>query len=153
MSTTSEMAIRRSRRAIKAPQRLTSPGQVVERPQHRSSTPMDATAWSITYLSRQDARNQSWFRHLDFIKVTAEGIKKLLLTRSCENRFPEYVPPPLAPWRDPQAIRFSMKRASRKNESLSRNTPGLGKTHTTNFCINQVRILRCLPLPLFRALA
>ena len=35
MSTPSEMAVRRSGRAIKAPRQHTSPGQAVERPQHR----------------------------------------------------------------------------------------------------------------------
>ena len=70
---------------------------------------MDATAWSITYLSRQDARNQSWFRHLDFIKVTGEGIKKILWVPSMEKMHSEYVPPPLTLRRDPQAIRSFYK--------------------------------------------
>ena len=47
---------------------------------------MDATVWSITYLTRQDARNQPWFRHLDFIKVAGEGIKKILWVQSMEKR-------------------------------------------------------------------
>ena len=76
MSTPSEMAVRRSGRTIKAPRPHTSPGQAVERPQHRSDTPIDATAWSMTYLARQDVQNQPWFRHLDFAKVAEEAIKQ-----------------------------------------------------------------------------
>ena len=63
------MAVRQSGRTIKDPRPLTSPGQAMERPQHRSATPIDETAWSMTYLARQDARSQPWFRYLDFIKV------------------------------------------------------------------------------------
>ena len=69
MATTPKIAVRRSGRAAVPNRRFLSPGQDIERPQHRSATPMDATAWSITYLARQDARSQPWFRYLDFIKV------------------------------------------------------------------------------------
>ena len=31
----------------------------------------------VTLLQRQDARHQPWFKHLDFIKVGEEAIKKL----------------------------------------------------------------------------
>ena len=77
----------------------------MERPQHRSSHPIDATAWSITYLARQDARSQPWFRHLDFIKVGEEGIKKLFWVPSMANKYSEYISIPLALRRDPQTIR------------------------------------------------
>ena len=61
--------VRLSRRASTPVQRLSSPVQAEERPKHRSTTPMDARVWSIHFLQRQDARNQSWFRYLDSVKV------------------------------------------------------------------------------------
>ena len=75
-TTPSKIAPRRSGRATKANPRFSSPGYVVERPQHRSATPIDATVWSMRYLQRQDVRSQSWFRHLDFAKVPDEDINR-----------------------------------------------------------------------------
>ena len=46
---------------------------------------MDATAWSLRYLQRQDARHQPWFRHLDFVKMGEETIKKLLWVPSTDT--------------------------------------------------------------------
>ena len=36
---------------------------------NQSSTPMEASAWSIWYLTRQNLRFQPYFYYLDFIKV------------------------------------------------------------------------------------
>ena len=80
------MATRWSRRDIRRPQRLTSPGYDVVRPRHRSTWPMDATAWSVMYLARQDVRSQPWFRHLDFVKVPKEDIKKIFWAPNKYNR-------------------------------------------------------------------
>ena len=46
---------------------------------------MDATAWSLRYLQCQDARHQPWFKHLDFVKVGEEAIKKLFWAPSTET--------------------------------------------------------------------
>ena len=91
-----------SGRASKANQRFSSPGYVVVRPQHRSATPINASTYSVGYLTRQDARQESWFRHLDFVKVADGDIKKIFWTGFMEKKFREYVPVPLAMQRDPQ---------------------------------------------------
>ena len=85
MSTTPKIAVRRPGRAAQPNQRFISPGQAIERPQHCSATPMDATAWSLRYLQRQDARHQPWFKHLDFVKVGEEDIKKLFWVPSTDT--------------------------------------------------------------------
>ena len=95
MATTPKIAVRRSGRAAAPNQRFTSPGQAIERPQHRSATPMDATAWSITYLTRQDACSQPWFRHLDFVKVGQESTKKSFWTLSMEKMHSKCISIPL----------------------------------------------------------
>ena len=68
-TTPSKNVARRSKRAPKVTHRFSSPGYIVDRPQHRSAAPVDATAYSVGYLTRQGARQQSWFRHLDSANV------------------------------------------------------------------------------------
>ena len=75
---------------------------------------MDATAWSLRYLQRQDARHQPWFKHLDFIKVGEEDIKKVFWAPSYERIHSEYIPIPLALRRDPQTIRSYYKLGSKQ---------------------------------------
>ena len=103
-STPAKVPIRRSGRASKAPDRLTSPGYDVERPRHRSPTPMDATTWSLSYLRRQGLSSQPWFRHLDFVNMAEEDIKKLFWTPTMGEKHRQYVPVPLALRRDPRTI-------------------------------------------------
>ena len=59
-STPSRGTVRRSRHARKSAQRLSSPVQVNENPQHRFPTIMDARVYLISFLRHQDARSQSW---------------------------------------------------------------------------------------------
>ena len=103
-STPAKVPIRRSGRATKPTQHFSSPGYVVERPQHRSAAPVDATTYSVGFLKRQDARQQPWFRDLDFVKVAEADIKTIFWTGFMEEKFREYIPVPLALRRDPQAI-------------------------------------------------
>ena len=42
---------------------------IVEQPQHWSTIPMNVMLWSMDYLTRQYACNQSLFYHLDSVKV------------------------------------------------------------------------------------
>ena len=95
MTTTPKIAVRRSGRAAAPNRRFLSPGQDIKRPQHRSCTPIDATAWSLRYLKRQDARHQPWFRHLDFAKVGEESTKKSFWNRSMDKRQSECISIPL----------------------------------------------------------
>ena len=74
----------------------------MERPKHRSAAPVDATAWSMRYLQRQEVKSQPWFRHLDFAKLADEDIKKTFWTGFLEEKFKKYIPIPLAMRRDPQ---------------------------------------------------
>ena len=101
-TTPSRNVARWSGRASKPTPRFSSPGHVVERPQHRSAAPVDATAWSMRYLQRQEVKSQPWFRHLDFAKLADEDIKKTFWTDTMEKKFKDYIPIPLAMRRDPQ---------------------------------------------------
>ena len=96
-------------RVVKAPQRLTSPGHVVERPRYRSSAPMDATVWSVSYLTRQGICAKPWFRHLDFVNTAEEDIKQIFWTSVMEKKHREYVSIPLALRMGPRKIRFFYK--------------------------------------------
>ena len=95
MATTPKIAVRRSGRAAAPNQRFISPGQAIDRPQHRSAAPMDATAWSVACLTRQGVRSQPWFRHLDFAKVGEESTKKSFWNRSMDKRQSECISIPL----------------------------------------------------------
>ena len=82
---------------------------------------MDATAWSIIYLARQDAHSQPWFRHLDFGKVGEEATKRLFWAPSYEKIHSEYIPIPLALRRDPQTIRcYYQLGAKQKRKQVER---------------------------------
>ena len=96
LTTPSKNVARRSGRASRPTQRFSSPGYVVERPQHRSAAPVDATTYSVGFLKRQDARQQPWFRDLDFVKVAEADIKAIFWTDTMEGKFSEYIPIPLA---------------------------------------------------------
>ena len=64
-TTPSKNVARRSKRAPKVTQHFSSPGYIRERPQHRSALTVDATTYSVGYLTRQGVRHQSWFCILD----------------------------------------------------------------------------------------
>ena len=76
------------------------------RPEHRSGTPVDATLWCPRYLRRQGIQNKPWFRHLDFIKMDVDDIRKILWTDHVKKKCGEFTPPPpVALRRDPKMIR------------------------------------------------
>ena len=60
-TTPSKNVVRRSGRASKPTQRFSSPGYVMERPQHRSAAPIDASTCAMGFLIRQDALKQAEF--------------------------------------------------------------------------------------------
>ena len=120
LTTPSKNVARRSGRASRPTQRFSSPGYVVERPQHRSAAPVDATTYSVGFLKRQDARQQPWFRDLDFVKVAEADIKKIFWTSFMEEKFSEYIPIPLALRRDPQAIRNFYNKGLQQKRNLVR---------------------------------
>ena len=120
LTTPSKNVARRSGRASRPTQRFSSPGYVVERPQHRSAAPVDATTYSVGFLKRQDARQQPWFRDLDFVKVAEADIKKIFWTSFMEEKFSEYIPIPLALRRDPQSIRTFYNKGLQQKRDLVR---------------------------------
>ena len=70
-----------SGRASKPTQRFSSPGYVMERPQHQSSAPTDASTYAMGFLIRQDARQQAWFLpsvlcHDDLMGTIASVLKR-----------------------------------------------------------------------------
>ena len=119
-TTPSKNVARRSGRASKPTPRFSSPGYVVERPQHRSAAPVDASTYAVGFLIRQDARQQPWFRHLDFVKVAEADIKRIFWTGFLEGKFSEYIPIPLALRRDPQAIRTFYNKGLQQKRELVR---------------------------------
>ena len=76
MLTPSGGTVRRSRRASIHVQHLSILGQVEERPQHRSPTPIETGNEGVLnfFLQRQDVHNhQSWHQHLDSVKMAWRG--------------------------------------------------------------------------------
>ena len=56
-------------------------------PEHRSGTPIDATRWCPRYLRQQGIQYKPGFRHLDFVRMDVENIKKILWSDAVEKKF------------------------------------------------------------------
>ena len=62
--------------------------------EHQPGTPINATLWCPRYLRRQGVQSKHWFRHLDFVKMDVDDIKKILWTDQVEKKYGEFTPLP-----------------------------------------------------------
>ena len=76
----------------------------MQRPQHQSTAPIGASTYAMGVLNRQDARQQSWFCNLNFVKMAEAGITRTLWTRFLKEKFRRYISVPLALRQEPQTI-------------------------------------------------
>ena len=87
-------------------------------PIHPTEHPIDASNYGYRWLKRQKQLNKEWFKHLDFINVGLDIIKKLFWTDNLANTHNVYIDPPRALRRDPKTIKQFMEKGTNQKRGI-----------------------------------
>ena len=87
-------------------------------PTHPSTHPIDASNYGYRWLKRQKQLDKEWFKHLDFINVGLDIIKKLFWTDNLANTHNVYINPPRALRRDPKTIKQFMEKGTNQKRGI-----------------------------------